>query len=299
MPSLKEGRLNVDIAGSISTFEDMMKEFRLKKDFYKIIFRGKGLEFEAYRDFTPDDDAQDIDWKVSSRAQKLLVKQYKEERDLKIMFLIDVGNNMVFGSTNKLKCEYMTEMVAAFAKIVMDANDRVGFIFFSDDVKQYSECKGGEKHFELFVDLLSEAKNYGGITDLDKALDYAMRYLDKSINSVILVSDFLRVTYETEKRLRTISSKFETIVIRVRDMLDITLPDLDKEIIIENPLTHEQMIINPRVAKRVYEAYAYEQSKFVEEIFKKSEVDYLDLTTDKSFAPPLMMFLKERVDKKF
>ena len=294
-----ERRLNVDVAGSISDFQDMMKEFRLKKDFYKLLFRGKGLEFEAYRDFTPDDDAIDIDWKVSSRAQKLLVKQYKEERDLKIMFVVDVGSNMVFGSSKKLKCEYVTELVAAFSKVVLDANDRIGFILFSDDVKQYSDCKGGEKHLELFIDLLSSAENYGGITDLDKALDYSMRYFDKSINSVILISDFLKVSYETEKKLSLISNRFETMVIRVRDLLDITLPDIDKEITIENPMTREQMIINPRVAKRVYEMYTREQSKFVEEMFKKSEVDYLDVTTDKPFAPLLTMFLKERVDKKF
>jgi len=154
-PQKQQRRLNVDVVGAITEFQSVMKQFRLRKDIYKIIFRGKGLEFEAFRDFTPDDDASDIDWKTSSRARKLLVKQYKEERDLKIMFLIDVGNNMVFGSGQKLKCEYITELVAAFSRIILDNNDQVGFFLFSDKVKHFIPPRVGENHFQFFVDLLS------------------------------------------------------------------------------------------------------------------------------------------------
>jgi len=294
---LSERRLNLDVVNAISELQAMMKDFRLKKDMYKLLFRGKGLEFEAFRDYTPDDDASDIDWKTSSRAQKLLVKQYKEERDLKIMFLVDVGSNMVLGSGNKLKCEYVAELVAAFAKVIMDNNDRVGFVLFSNEVKIFIDPRGGEKHFQFLVDTLSKAEYYGGVTDLDISLDYAMRYLDKSINSVILISDFLKVTKETEKKLSLFSSRFETILIRVRDILDLTLPDVEGEVVLENPLTHEQITINPKVARRVYEKYAYEQAKIVEEMFKKSGGDYLDLITYKYFAAPLAMFLKNRTDK--
>jgi len=294
---LEARRLNLDVAEAITEFEAIMKAFRLKKDMYKLLFRGKGLEFEAYRDFSPDDDASDIDWKASSRTQKLLVKQYKEERDLKIMFMIDVGNNMVFGSSNKLKCEYIAELVAAFARLIMDNNDRVGFVLFSDQVKMFIDCRGGEKHFQFLVDTLSKSESYGGVTNLDACIDYAMRYLDNSINSVILISDFLRVTRETEKSINLLSNRFETIILRVRDPLDMTLPDIEGEIVLENPQNHQQVIVNPKIARRVYEKYAYEQAKIVEGIFKKTEADYLDLYTDKFFPMPLALFLKERAEK--
>ena len=295
MQNIQKTRLNVDIAGAISEFLSVIKGFRLKKDIYKIVFRGKGLEFESYRDFVPDDDAQLIDWKASSRSQKLLVKQYKEERDLKVFFLVDVGDNMVFGSTNRLKCEYVAELVSSFSKLIMEANDRVGFFLFSEGVKHFIPPKRGEKHFHFFVDLLTNPKTYGGITNIDLALDFAMRYLDKSVHSVILISDFLRVSQQTEKKLGLLSNMFETIVIRVRDPLDFTLPDINQEIILQSPNTQEQVIINPGVAKSAYEKYAREQSKLVEQMFKKSEADYIDLFTNRGFSIPLAMFLKERL----
>jgi len=290
--------LNVNVADAITEFKAVMKEFRLRKDIYRIIFRGKGLEFESYRTFSPDDDASDIDWKASSRAQQLLVKQYKEERDLKIMFLVDVGSNMIFGSEEKLKCEYVTELVAAFAKIILENNDRVGLYLFSDRVKQFITPKLGERHFQFMIDLLSNPKTYGGMTQIDLAIDYAMKYLTNSINSVILISDFLRVTKETEKAIDLLSQRFETVIIRVKDILDLTLPDVEGEIIVESPASGQQIVVNPKVAKASYEKYAYEQSKAVEEIFKKSQADYLDLVTNKSFAVPLALFLKERLERK-
>lgn len=291
----KKRQLNVDIATAISEFEAIVKEFNLKRDIYQIIFRGKGLEFEAYRDFSPDDDAVNIDWKVSSRAQKLLVKQYKEERDLKIMFIIDVGSNMVFGSTPRIKCEYATHVAAAFSDIIIKANDRVGFFLFSDKIKKYVDCKGGKKQFYLFIDMLSNGLNYGGDTNLDYALDYAMDYFDNSIFSVVIISDFLNVTNETEKKLTLLANRFETIAIRIRDPLDFSLPDVEGEVILEDPSTNQQVIVNPKIAKKVYEIYAANQSKMIEEIFKKSSLDYVDLFTNKPFAEPLAVFFKERL----
>jgi len=295
----KTVRLNTNIPAAISEFKAIIKEFRLKQDIYRILFRGKGLEFESFRDFTQDDDASDIDWKTSSRAQKLLVKQYKEERDLKIFFLIDVGDNMIFGSQDKLKCEFNVELVSALAKLIMELNDRVGFFLFSDKVKHYIAPRSGEKHFQFFVDLLTNVKTYGGVTNIDHALDYAMRYLDKSVDSVILISDFLKVSRDTEKRIIMLANQFETVLIRVRDPLDLTLPMVEGEIYLENPLSGEQVIVNPKVARAEYEKYAREQSEIVERIFKKSQADYLDLITGRSFAIPLAMFLKERIEKKF
>ena len=297
--AITKSRLNVDIPAAITEFKAIMKEFHLKKDIYKILFRGKGLEFESFRDFTQDDDASDIDWKTSSRARKLLVKQYKEERDLKIFFLIDVGNNMVFGSRDKLKCEFVTELAAAFAKLIMESNDRVGVFLFSEDVKHFIPPKSGERHFQFLMDLFTRPETYGGVTNLDRSLDFAMRYLDSSVNSIILVSDFLRISENTHKKIDMLAHQFETIAIRVRDPLDLTLPNVEGEISLENPITGEQIIVNPRVARADYERHAREQAKIVEEMFKKSEADFLDLITGRPFAIPLAMFLKERIDKKF
>ncbi len=92
-----EKKLNLNIPENIAEFEALINKNLPKKLFYKLILRGRGLDFDGYRDYGPDEDASSIDWKASVRSNKLLAKQYIEERDLKIMVVIDVGDNMVFG----------------------------------------------------------------------------------------------------------------------------------------------------------------------------------------------------------
>lgn len=291
-------KLNLDIPGSISEFESAIHEFLLKRVIYKIILRGKGLEFDSYRDFSPDDDAGSIDWKASSRANKLLARQYIEERDSKIMFVVDVGDNMVLGSQERLKCEYAGEMVAALAHLILTSNDKIGFILFNDKIVKSVMPKSGMKHLSLFADFLSDVRMYGGNSKIEGVLDFLINYLDDSIKCIIFVSDFLKLHRGLFKKLELISFKFETMAFMVRDPLDTSLPDINGEVIIEDPVTHEQMIINPKVAKRTYERNALEQEKTVEEMFKDCDIDFLRLNTGVRFVEPLANFLKERVEKR-
>jgi len=292
------GKLNVDIPGSVSEFESVIQEFFIKRVVYKIIFRGKGLEFDSYRDFASDDDAVNIDWKASVRANKLLVKQYVEERDLKIMFVVDVGDNMVFGSQEKLKCEYMTETVAALAHLMIGSRDKIGFILFNDKIVKTAMPELGEKQFHRFVNDLSEANVYEGESKIDGVMDFLVNYLDESINAVIFVSDFIKLNKSLFRKLELVATKFETMAIMIKDPLDMTLPDVNEEMVMEDPVTHEQMIVNPRIAKRTYEKNAVEQEKVVLNMFENCNIDSLRLSTDKSFVGPLANFLKDRIEKR-
>lgn len=293
-----EKKLNLDVAGAITEFEEYMKEFMIRKILYKVIFRGKGLEFDSYRDYAPDDDAGDIDWKASTRANKLLVKQYIEERDLKIMIVIDVSDNMLFGSTEKLKCECAAEVSAALAHLILNYGDNIGFVFFSDKVIKSVEPKKGTRQFDMFVDDLSNPEIYGGVQEIEKTLDFLLDFLPSSINAVIIVSDFIRVKKSILGILNLFSNKFETMAIMIRDPLDKTMPEIKGEVVIEDPITKEQLIIDPSVVKKEYEKNALEQENMVKKTFEDVDIDYLELVTDKPFVPYLAEFLKERVEKK-
>lgn len=293
-----EKKLNLDIAGSVTEFEALIKEFLIGRIIYKIIFRGKGLEFDSYRDFAPDDDAREIDWKASTRANKLLVKQYVEERDLKIMFVIDVSDNMLFGSTEKLKCEYAAELSAALAHLILNYGDKIGFVLFNDKIIKNVLPEKSRVQFDMFIDNLSNPLTYGGTSEIEKTLDFLLDYFDESINAVIIISDFIRMKKDILKTLNLFSNRFETIAIRIRDPLDRTMPAVKEEIIIEDPRTKEQLIIDPSIVKKVYERNALEQEKIVKKIFTDSNIDFLELTTDKPFPSLLAEFLKERIEKR-
>lgn len=289
-----KNNLNINAAESIDKLRSVIKEFNLKENVYQTVFRGKGLEFDSYRNYSSDDDSSLIDWKASTRAQRILIKQYIEERDLKIVFLIDVGSNMVLGSAKKLKCEFAAEMIAAFSDLILGSRDRVGFLVFGDTIKKYILPARGKKQIPMIVDILSKGDLYSGRTNFNEAMTFAMHYFDKSFNSIIVISDFINFSKEEENKLSLLSSKFETIALVIKDTLDKTLPDIDKEIVLNNPGTNQQIIVNPRIAKKTYEIYAAEKEKQLYSFFKKQNIDYLEFMTNKDFAFPLADFLKER-----
>lgn len=244
--------LNVDFASRISELEAILKKLPIKWIIYEAVFRGKGLEFEGYREYSTGDDAGMIDWMASARSKKTLVKKYLEERDLNIMFLIDVHDGMIFGSEEKLKCECAAEIVAALAHLIVTSGDKVGFSLISERELEIFLPEKGMKRFNLLAEHLSLAKNYGGIPqEMDKTLNTFMDRLKKSINTVFVVSDFINCGKNFEQAMSYFSKKFEMIPLVIRDELDEKMPLLDTEIIIENPSKPgQQIIVNPAVAKK-------------------------------------------------
>jgi len=295
---MESKKLNINVPKAVSDLEEATQKFELTRIIYKIIFRGRGLEFDSYRNYDEGDDSSHIDWKASKRANKLLVKQYIEERDLKIIFAIDVSERMVFGSTDKLKCEYAAEVISALAHLILTTGDNVGFILYNDEVINFVPPAKGTNQFHLLVDNLSNASIYKGESNTSKALEFILDNLDDSISAVILVSDFLNIGKQHERNFGFLSSRFETVSLMIKDPLDRTLPDIDEEVFIEHPVTKDIVLINPKISKKVYEKFALQQENLVKEMFRKIDIDTLQITTDKYFVIPLVEFLKERVIKK-
>jgi len=78
MAEVKEEKsFKIDYVNAINKFSSAMQKFPVKKILYRTLFRGRGLEFESYRSFQPDDDASFIDWKASLRSNTLLAKKFK------------------------------------------------------------------------------------------------------------------------------------------------------------------------------------------------------------------------------
>jgi uncharacterized protein (DUF58 family) len=292
-----EKSLNLDIPGRICELEVLIKKVLPKNVIYRLVL-SKGIEFEGYRDYTPEDDAGNIDWKASVRAGHLFVRRYIEEKDLRFMFLIDISENMVFGSTEKLKCEYCAELVASLAHLIIVNEEAVGYALYNNKIIKFSRPSVGNKQFEGFCSELSDPENYGGLSNLDSVLNDFIPTLDLSLSMIFLVSDFIKMDKSYIKNLEILSSMFEIVAIIIRDPLDRTLPEINKEIIIEDSETGTRMLINPKLAKKNYEINAIEQIHFVKKMFINNSIDFLDLTTNESSSEKIAEFLINRIKNK-
>jgi uncharacterized protein (DUF58 family) len=288
------GKFIMDFPKSITEFEKILQKFPLKRILYKTIFRGKGLEFDTYRTFDQGDDASFIDWKATLRSNEILAKKYIEERDMNIYFIIDASSSMLFGSGDKLKAEYVAEVTASLAHLMLSSGDKAGLVMFNDKISKYLPSSSGKNQFLLITKFLSDQNLYGQKSNMSNALEFCLKYIKTNDNVFIIISDFLNIDKNLEKKLKIISSKFETIALITRDPLDEDLPKTPLQLIVQDPNAKDQMIIDSTIAHAKYKEAVMLQKKILESYLKKSGVDYDYLYIDKNFAVPIVSFLKKR-----
>ena len=84
------------------------------------------------------------------------------------------------------------------------------------------------------------------------------------------------------------------MALMIKDPVDLSLPDISGEIVIEDPKTGQQILVNPKIARKTYEEYAKVQGEFFKESCRKNNIDFLELLTNKPFVSTLAEFLKGR-----
>jgi uncharacterized protein (DUF58 family) len=285
-------RLRIDVVSLVKELEIVIKMLintRVTSK-YRSVYKGKGLEFEDYRVYTPEDDASRIDWKASMRTNDTLIKVFREERNLNVHILLDTSSSMIFGSTNKLKMEYAAELAAAVSYFILDANDKVGLIMFNDKIAKMIPPGNGKRHFYIIMNSLVNAEMYGGGFDIEKAINFVMK-TSKERGLMIIISDFLNMKGDWEKTLRLASVKFDVIAMRVRDPRDEMMPEEDTgQIVLQSPFTAKNALIDPKKIATEYKKYVQSEEQRMEKAFEKSRIDMVKLSTADPFIKPLIEF---------
>ncbi|MDR0335715.1 MAG: DUF58 domain-containing protein [Planctomycetaceae bacterium] len=156
---------------------------------YKSVFRGRGMEFSEVREYQPGDDIRSIDWNVTARAGKPFIKHFVEERELTILFLVDVSASGIFGSTRS-KLESAVEMAATLMFSALKNNDKVGLITFAEQVIDFYRPRKGKANVLHLIRELLAVEPSARQTNIKAVLDYVNR-VQKRRAVVFLLSDFL------------------------------------------------------------------------------------------------------------
>ena len=188
---------------------------------YHSAFKGRGMEFEDVREYQPGDEARSIDWNVTARMQYPFVKNFREERELTVILLIDVSASSLFGTTGRKKAELIAELGALFSFSAINNNDKVGLVLFSDHIEKYLPPQKGLKHAMRVIRELLVYRPKGKKTNIAEALNFLGK-IQKKKSVVFLISDFLSPNFKDE--LTVIGKKHDLIGVNVRDPHELTLP---------------------------------------------------------------------------
>jgi uncharacterized protein (DUF58 family) len=259
---------------------------------YGSVFRGRGMEFDEVREYMPGDEIRSIDWNVTARTGHPYVKRFVEERELTVMFLVDLSASGAFGSVRKLKNEIAAELCALLAFSAVKNNDKVGLIVFTDRVEMFIPPKKGTKHVLRVIRELLNFKPRPASTDIEGALDYLGRVTTKR-SVVFLVSDFQAEGFE--KKMRVLGKRHDLIAVTIVDPREVKLPDVGL-IELEDAETGETVLVDTSSAavRKRYERLGREERKRLEELFNSTGVDKIEVMTDRDYVPRLVSFFRVR-----
>ena len=259
---------------------------------YGSVFRGRGMEFDEVREYMPGDEIRTIDWNVTARTGTPYVKRFVEERELTVMFVVDLSASGEFGSVNKLKNEVAAEFCSLLAFSAVKNNDKVGLIVFTDQIEMYIPPKKGTKHVLRVIRELLDFKPRQASTDMEGALDFLGKVIKKR-SVVFLVSDFQAEGFE--KPMRVIGKRHDLVAVTVVDPREVRLPNVGL-VELEDAETGEIVLIDTGSAgiRKKYERLGREQSERFRELFSSMGVDQIEVMTDRDYVPNLVRFFRTR-----
>jgi uncharacterized protein (DUF58 family) len=186
--------------------------------------RGFSVEFAEHRQYQPGDEPRYVDWKLLARTDRLYVKQFEEETNLRGMLVVDASASMGWtGDPARLtKLDYATRLAAAVALVLLRQRDAAGLITFDESVRSLVPARSAGGHWDTLARQLA-ATTPGHGTAAEPALRQVVAAL-KSRGLVVLISDLLLDRTLTLKALRFLRHRgHDVLVLHVADPAELEL----------------------------------------------------------------------------
>jgi uncharacterized protein (DUF58 family) len=263
---------------------------------YKSVFRGRGMEFDEVREYQPGDDVRAIDWNVTARTGVPHVKRFVEERELRVMFLVDVSASGAFGSSRCSKLDLVVEVAAMLMFSALKNNDKVGLLTFCDDVVDFYPPRKGKSNVLHLIRELVAVEPIPRETNLEAALEYLSR-VERRRAVVFMISDFLAPG--AKKALAVCNRRHDLVGITVSDPREHALPDVGFISLVDAE-TGEIVEVDTRrpEVRAMFAARTAGRKEATSRELNRSGVDELSIHTDEEYLSSLRRFFRMR-EKRF
>jgi len=259
---------------------------------YHAVFRGRGLEFDELRPYVPGDDVRALDWNAYARTGEPFIRRYREDRDLTVIFAVDVSASQFAGAAPVPKSALAAEIAAVLALAAIRNKDRVGLLLFAGRPQRYVRPAGGATHVLRVIREILRARPAHPGTDLAAALQYLVG-VQRRRATVFLISDFLAPIEPA--RLRAAASRHDLIAVTVRDPVDEALPDAgiitvaDAETGAALELDTSSPAVRDAYARRIRQLDADRAA-----LFGQLGIDDIRAVTGEDYVPALLRFFRRR-----
>ncbi len=259
---------------------------------YHSAFKGQGMTFAEFREYVPGDDVRAISWTLTARTGKTFIKKFDEDRELTLIFAVDLSGSVDYGSQKYFKGEVITHLAALLGFSAQKNNDHVGLLMFSDQVEYFVPPKKGRGHIQRILRDLYYFKPQRRGTNIATAMTYLQGILKKRA-TIFVFSDFQDQNFSVS--IRSLARKHEVIACVIQDPSEKTLPNFG---LIEmlDPETGDEMLVDTGSAafRDDYQKQVAFQDKLRNDELKRARVDVIQVTVGESFVDPLVGYFRKK-----
>ncbi|MEL6865343.1 MAG: DUF58 domain-containing protein [Bacteroidota bacterium] len=274
---------------------------------HKSPFHGFSVEFAEHRLYNPGEATKNMDWKVYARTDKLFIKRFEEETNLRCQIVIDSSSSMYFPEVSKKSSAYINKLRfsalagASLMHLLKKQRDAFGLSLFDESVRLHTPCKSSTSHYRLLLTYLDQAINNPTRNRTTSAAQ-ALHQIADSIHKrsmVIIFSDMMEQGEESEQLFSALQhlkhNKHEVVLFHVVDK--------SKEIDFEfenRPYIFIDMESGEKVrlqSNQVKEEYVRQMAAFKNELKLKClqyQIDFVEADIHEGFKPILQAYLVKR-----
>jgi len=260
---------------------------------HRTTFRGQGLDLADLREYQYHDDVRHMDWNVTARTQIPHVREYLEDREVTVWFLLDMSPSIDFESVSVSKRMVLAEFTTLLCRLMSGKGNRTGALLFCDKVEQMVPARGGRRQLLHILDAVTRYRSKAHVTNLTQALTDATRMIRRR-SLIFIVSDFISGE-GWEKPLGLLASRHDVVAVRLTDLLEMRLPDL-RLLTFQDSETGEQMFVDthdPGFRQR-FAGLADKKAAALQETCENLGVDAMELSTEDDVTDAVLHFANMR-----
>ena len=253
---------------------------------------GQSVEFRQHREYVPGDDLRHVDWKVYGRQDRLVVKQFEADNNLRCNLVVDTSASMLYGSGPLNKFDYAATIAACLAYLLLRQRDAVGCVTFDESVRDVVPVRSRRNHIESIVNALNidQPKEK---TSIERALSDVAKSQPRR-GMIVLISDLLTDVDATAKALKLLRQRgHDLLVFHVMDDDELDFP-FSGPVRFEGLESDDYLNCNPRSLRNAYLSAVDDFLSTMRRFCATQSIDYKLIRTSQPLDVVLSTFLGAR-----
>lgn len=262
---------------------------------HKSPFRGFSVEFAEHRPYFPGDDLRYLDWKVLAKLDKLFVRQFEQETNMRCYLLIDASGSMGYRSDGESKLDYAIKLATLFAYIVLKQGDAVGLAVFGERLREFIPARRASSHLKVILETLEKVKPEGQTHF--RRVTVELSALIKRRSLLILLSDLLDEDEALPRALHYLQKRgHDLLVLQILDPDELNFPFSLPSVFLDM----EENASLPVEPESLRSSYRQRVERFLRECKRacgQAGAHYFLLTTETDMVKGLGLYLSWRASR--